>query len=33
MILGIMCIPGAVMGILAVKIAKKKIILPVESTI
>ena len=33
MILAIMCIPGAVMGILAVKIAKKKITLPVESTI
>ena len=32
MILGIMCIPGAIMGILAVKIAKKKISLPVEST-
>jgi len=33
MILGIMCIPGAIMGILAVKIAKKKISLPVEPTI
>jgi len=33
MILGLMSIPGAVMGIIAVKVAKKKISIPVESTI
>ena len=33
MILGIMSIPGAVMGIIAVKIAKKKILIPVETSI
>ena len=33
MILGIMSIPGAIMGIIAVKVAKKKIIIPVESSI
>jgi len=33
MILGIMGIPGAIMGILAVKIAKKKIPIHVESTV
>lgn len=33
MILGIMCIPGAIIGIVAVKIAKKRISIPVESTI
>ncbi len=33
MILGIMIILGAVMGIIAVKVTKKKIIIPVESII
>ena len=33
MILGLMSIPGAIMGILAVKLAKKKIVIPVESTV
>jgi hypothetical protein len=33
MVLAIMCIPGAIMGILAVKIGKKKISIPGESTI
>ncbi|MBL7015027.1 MAG: hypothetical protein ISR81_04770 [Nitrosopumilus sp.] len=33
MVLGLMGIPGAIMGIIAVKIAKKKITIPVESTI
>jgi hypothetical protein len=32
-VLGLMGIPGAIMGIIAVKIAKKKITIPVESTI
>lgn len=31
--LGFMAIPGAIMGIIAVKVAKKKISIPVESTI
>ncbi|MGY5144229.1 MAG: hypothetical protein ACW9XH_07075 [Candidatus Nitrosopumilus sp. bin_32a] len=31
--LGMMSIPGAVMGIIAVKVAKKKITIPVESTV
>ena len=33
MILGIMSIPGAIIGIIAVKVAKKKIVIPVESII
>ena len=33
MILGIMSIPGAIMGIIAVKVAKKRITIPVESTV
>ena len=33
MILGIMSIPGAIMGIIAVKMAKRKITIPVESTV
>ena len=33
MILGLMSIPGAVMGIIAVKFARKKIVIPMESTI
>ena len=32
-ILGIMCIPGTIMGIISVRVAKKKIIIPVESTV
>lgn len=32
-ILGIMSIPGAIMGVIAVKVAKKKIIIPMESAV
>jgi len=32
-ILGIMNIPGAIMGVIAIKLAKKKISIPVKSTI